>query len=498
MFISTVSGFPDLPLLIATGEYFGGFNDRKGMPVPTPPPPPGAPPLPSLFAVHEELPKHLQDDAEGRCALFKDIHKGVRLKKVTQINDRSGPIFDKPKSRNNTEAKCGAATPTVTGGLFQGGFPVLRPTGQRETSDRISKPPLAYFGTKTQVPRHPVQNNSDRIDRSSSNHSNCPEQTDISKVQRGPQGRLNASALVPPSLPLMSSCQGKSPLLCPSPTPSHSFNKPAKSAPSQGPPPPSVKPAKFQYMQPLPTLIPPPPPPDHFQDPTSDFSFPAPPPPLFCMEDCTDFPLPPPPPSPSSVPYGRAESPLPPPPPPPLLSNLEVPPPLPPKLPIFSNRPNANGMSPLPPPPPSILPYGHLGTSSSSGQLSYTTQLFAREVPSRSGVHNGDEKLASSPLPPFRSSSTEVTSRNQHSSSSNRTPTYTVLPPPPPPLPKKNRQGLTSAQLPVYADDFESKYNFHSVEDLPPPDEYKSFPRIYPSKQLRASQKGHRTITTLR
>ncbi|XP_078284685.1 uncharacterized protein LOC144610055 [Rhinoraja longicauda] len=476
-------------------------------PPPLPPPPPGAPPLPSPFAVHEEFPKYHKDEEQGRSALLEDIHTGVRLKKVTQVNDRSAPIIDKPTSSNGTEAVGGAAASTAMGGLFQGGFPVLRPTGQRDTSERVSKP---HFGLKTQVARYPVQNNSGRNVRST---SNCQESIDVSKVQKALQVRPVVSTFAPPPLPLMPPCQGKSPLHCPPPPFSHSFNKPTKSTlTSPGPPfpPQSSKPSKFQYIQPPPPPSPPlpPPPPYNFQGQTSDFSFPAPPPPLFCTEDCTDFlPLPPPPlpPSPCSVSHGKTESPLPPPPPPPppppLLSNLEIPPPLPPKLPNFSNRPSTNSMSTLPPPLPPVLPYGHPGSASSTSQMSYTTQVSAREATSRSGVHNGGGKLSSPPLPPFRSSSTEVTGRNQHSPSSIRPPPYSVLPPPPPPpppLPLKNRPGLTCVQPQAYADDFESKYNFHSVEDLPPPDEYKSFPRTYPSRQPRANQKGHRTTAPLR
>lgn len=465
------------------------------------------------YSVHGEFPKHHKDEEHGRSALLEDIHTGVRLKKVTQINDRSAPIIDKPTSSNGTVG--GTAASTAMGGLFQGGFPVLRPTGQRDTSERVSKPAHLHFGLKTQAARYPVQNNSGRNVRSTSNQSNCPESTDVSKVQKALPGRPVVSTFAPPPLPLMPPCQGKSPLHCPSPTISHSFNKPTKSTlTSQGPPlpPQSSKPSKFQYIQPPPPPPPspplPPPPPSHnFQEQALDFSFPAPPPPIFCTEDCTDFfPLPPPPlpPSPCSVSHGKAESPLPPPPPPPLpplLSNLEIPPPLPPKLPNFSNRPSTNSISTLPPPLPLVFPYGHPGSASSSGQMSYTTQVSAREATSRSGVHNGSGKLSSPPLPPFRSSSTEVTGRNQHSPSSIRTPTYSVLPPPPPPpppLPLKNRPGLICVQPQAYADDFESKYNFHSVEDLPPPDEYKSFPRTYPSRQLRASQKGNRTTTPLR
>lgn len=38
---------------------------------------------------------------------------------------------------------------------------------------------------------------------------------------------------------------------------------------------------------------------------------------------------------------------------------------------------------------------------------------------------------------------------------------------------------------PFSADDFESKYSFHPVEDFPAPEEYKYFQRIYPSKTNR-------------
>ncbi|KAJ6660653.1 hypothetical protein lerEdw1_017650 [Lerista edwardsae] len=38
------------------------------------------------------------------------------------------------------------------------------------------------------------------------------------------------------------------------------------------------------------------------------------------------------------------------------------------------------------------------------------------------------------------------------------------------------------------ADDFESKYSFHPVEDFPAPEEFKHFQRIYPSKTNRATR----------
>ena len=52
----------------------------------------------SVFQLRSEPPK-LKPSAgggggEGRNALLADIQKGSRLKKVTQINDRSGPFVD--------------------------------------------------------------------------------------------------------------------------------------------------------------------------------------------------------------------------------------------------------------------------------------------------------------------------------------------------------------------------------------------------------------------
>ncbi len=47
-----------------------------------------------------------------------------------------------------------------------------------------------------------------------------------------------------------------------------------------------------------------------------------------------------------------------------------------------------------------------------------------------------------------------------------------------------------TVHLPL-TEDFESKFQFHPVEDLPPPDEFKPFPRIYPSKENRGSGTVH-------
>ncbi|XP_016297498.1 LOW QUALITY PROTEIN: WAS/WASL-interacting protein family member 3-like [Sinocyclocheilus anshuiensis] len=123
------------------------------MPVPPPPPPPAPPPPPPPPAAHAPPAQSRTDPSKiqrseggGRSALLSDIQKGTRLKKVTQVNDRSTPFLDKPKvnsvddsGRNvsagnstNTAGSAPSAVGPTLGGLFAGGFPVLKPVGQRD------------------------------------------------------------------------------------------------------------------------------------------------------------------------------------------------------------------------------------------------------------------------------------------------------------------------------------------------------------------------------
>uniref|UniRef100_A0A4W5PVR5 WH2 domain-containing protein n=1 Tax=Hucho hucho TaxID=62062 RepID=A0A4W5PVR5_9TELE len=75
----------------------------------------------------------------GRNALLADIQKGARLKKVLQVRDRSAPVVDKPRasgglSQEHPQGGSGGGVEAVRpslGGLFSGGFPILRPAGQR-------------------------------------------------------------------------------------------------------------------------------------------------------------------------------------------------------------------------------------------------------------------------------------------------------------------------------------------------------------------------------
>ncbi|XP_051905909.1 WAS/WASL-interacting protein family member 2-like [Hippocampus zosterae] len=57
---------------------------------------------------------------------------------------------------------------------------------------------------------------------------------------------------------------------------------------------------------------------------------------------------------------------------------------------------------------------------------------------------------------------------------------------PPPPPPPSLRHAHASSIIPSLCDDFESKYLFHPLDDFPPPDEYRHFAKIYPSKAYSA------------
>ncbi|NXL59214.1 WIPF3 protein, partial [Chordeiles acutipennis] len=82
-----------------------------------------------------EVPKLRKEDQKARNALLADIQQGTRLRKVTQINDRSAPQIEKPKGANRDGANPAVnkgSSQQPLGGLFASGFPVLRPAGQRD------------------------------------------------------------------------------------------------------------------------------------------------------------------------------------------------------------------------------------------------------------------------------------------------------------------------------------------------------------------------------
>uniref|UniRef100_A0A8C6P3N1 WAS/WASL interacting protein family, member 2b n=1 Tax=Nothobranchius furzeri TaxID=105023 RepID=A0A8C6P3N1_NOTFU len=92
------------------------------------------------------------------------------------------------------------------------------------------------------------------------------------------------------------------------------------------------------------------------------------------------------------------------------------------------------------------------------------------------------------PPPPYRthgspSLPSELPGRGKPPPPPSRTPA--ALPPPPPPL--RNGHSASSSIPRSFVDDFESKYSFHPLDDFPPPDEYRHFTKIYPSKANRGT-----------
>ncbi|KAM9838841.1 WAS/WASL-interacting protein family member 3 [Aulostomus maculatus] len=430
------------------------------MSVPPPPPPPLAPPPPppppstALPQCPAEPPK-LQSGGGGggRNALLADIQKGTRLRKVTQVNDRSAPVVDKPKATSGdgstgvgaSQGSSGGMAPMgpSLGGLFAGGFPTLRPITKR---DLAGKTPVS---------------------RSSSSASLKPQWNPPTPADSSGGTTQRPLAPTSSSAPPSPSHSSKHPPPFPAPSP------PPPAPPSAPPPPPP--PQAFQDRQankppPLPSC-PPPPPPSQVMKPTwlpiqhshhttiTQPSTPPPPPPYIPASsvpgDRSSWCLHPPPPSPvhsepSRFPILR-DSPLGPPPPPP-----------PPSLPA-PFTPSCPTM--MPPPPPKVAPVP--SPAMRSLPPSYPCNAPTRRppaIPRGAGVG----RLAPPPAPPARSPNTELSSR--------------IPPPPPPPLPPSS---LRNGHLHSLADDFESKFQFHPIEDFPPPDEFKPFPRVYPSKETR-------------
>ncbi|XP_014442410.1 WAS/WASL-interacting protein family member 3 [Tupaia chinensis] len=383
------------------------------MPVPPPPPPPLPPPPPPLGAppppppsappVSSDTSILRKADPKGRSALLADIQQGTRLRKVTQINDRSAPQIETSKGTNKEGGGApnsrGASTPPALGDLFAGGFPVLRPAGQRDAAGgKTGQAP----GSRAPSPRLPT------------------------KTISGP--------LIPPASPRLgnaSEAHGAARTIPPRPN-----------VPRAPLPPPPIPP-------PLPLL-----PPCGYPGLNAEPASPA--------QDVREPPAPPPPPPlPPPLPLYASCSPrtsVPAPPLPGANSSSENPPPLPPKSPSFQAPSQKAGMQtlPTPPAPPGIQP------------------LLQKKRPGR-GPGTSGAKLNPPPAPPARSPTTELSSKSQQVQAWSPT--------------QQPGGQLRNGNLHII-DDFESKFTFHSVEDFPPPDEYKPCQKIYPSKIPRSRTPG--------
>eukprot|EP00066_Takifugu_rubripes_P018160 XP_011607426.1 PREDICTED: WAS/WASL-interacting protein family member 3 [Takifugu rubripes] len=504
------------------------------VPPPPPPPPPPAPPMPPPppSAALPQCPKPQSGGGGGgRNALLADIQKGAKLRKVTQVNDRSAPVVDKPKASSAdapshaapSQGSSGGATPIgpSLGGLFAGGFPALKPIGQREFA---GKTPVHRSSSTTSL--KPLWN-PPTVVADSGNVPEPPHKTVElrSAVHRQPTSTASAPA-----------------------SPSHGGRHPPPYPAACPPPPPAVPPS---------CLPPPPPPPvlQSFQDRPVSKPPPLPscPPPLppsqaakptwlpaqhhhtTISQPLTPPPPPPPPPyqPPSHVPGDRSSGCFYPPPPPHIHpeptrffreSTLGAPPPPPhPSQPLWPPAIQPTSHSPHPYRPqgplqpcalyllhtPAMLqPGGPLLSPEVQQNSKYSTWLMnlSKNVPQRllcltssESIHmysrfhtsltpvfslsmvTGAGRLAPPPAPPARSPTTELSCR-------------IPPPPPPPPLPPTSLRNGHLHSL----DDFESKFQFHPVEDLPPPDEFKPFPRIYPSKENRVNPKPPGMRTHLR
>uniref|UniRef100_H3CLZ5 WAS/WASL interacting protein family, member 2b n=1 Tax=Tetraodon nigroviridis TaxID=99883 RepID=H3CLZ5_TETNG len=213
----------------------------------------------------------------------------------------------------------------------------------------------------------------------------------------------------------------------------------------------------------------------------------------------------------------RANAPAPPP-----TSAIHTPPlpTKPPPSPVSSRCPPSGGGKPTsstslaPPPPLHLVSNGPTGGGEVAPELPQHNSLSTkRAAPSPRGSTRG-------PAPPPPASPTP-----QHGSNRppplRETPCRGAAPPVPaqppragvreaPPPPPSRMHGSPSPDNPVRGimatrpapsllpetvpslppDDFESKYSFHPLDDFPPPEEYRHFTKIYPSRANRAVMRG--------
>uniref|UniRef100_H3C720 WAS/WASL interacting protein family member 3 n=1 Tax=Tetraodon nigroviridis TaxID=99883 RepID=H3C720_TETNG len=445
-----------------------------------PPPPlaPAPPPPPPPTAVTRHSPRALLIQAvDRRNALLADIQKGAKLRKVTQVNDRSAPVVEsRTSSPAASQGSSGGLAPIgpSLGGLFAGGFPTLKPIGQRDSAGKSS-----VHRSSSATSLKPLWN----PPTAAADTRNVPEPPSKTVEVRNAINRQPSSTASAPASPSQSSRHPPPfPATCPPPPPA----VPPSALPPP-PPPPLPQDRPVSKPPPLPSCPPPLPPsqaakptwlPAQHSHHTAVSQPPTPPPP------------PPPPPyqTPSHVPGDRSSGCFYPPPPPHIHTE-----------PARSFRESALGTPPPPPPPPLLALSMQPFTSTTQTGPGALPKPCVRCLPHTPAMLQPDDPLLSPEV---------QVNRSRHGfvciPYTSLTPVYSLpmvtgagrLAPPPAPPARSPTTELSSPaslrnghlhSLGETTHDFESKFQFHPVEDLPPPDEFKPFPRIYPSKENRAS-----------
>ncbi|XP_027372453.1 WAS/WASL-interacting protein family member 2 isoform X3 [Bos indicus x Bos taurus] len=230
-----------------------------------------------------EPPKLSRDEQRGRGALLQDICKGTKLKKVTNVNDRSAPILEKPKGSSGGYGS-GAAALQAKGGLFQGGVPKLRPVGAKDSSENLAgKPVLQVPSSRAAAPRPPGTTASGRPqDDTDSSRASLPELPrtqrpslpDLSRPNPTSSTGMKHSSSAPPPPP-----PGRRANAPPTPLPMHSNKAAAYNREKPLPPTPGQRLHPGREGPSAPPPVKPPPSPVNVRSGPSGQSLAPPPPP---------------------------------------------------------------------------------------------------------------------------------------------------------------------------------------------------------------------------